>query len=424
MNDSKPEVRRHFAALHLAVAAAACVYDAPLPSTYMVRDSVGVRIVESEEPAWGPDEGWTIGPEPALHIGVMEGAEEYQFTVIGGRGQYGGTWQQSDGTIVAADAGTRQIRKYDSAGSFLNGWGRRGEGPGEFRRLTIFPYPGDSIVAFDIARYTFYDSAGNLGRILALDLREMDPTGELPMPVASTGFMRAFDDGSFLAMRFPTPIRYPGQCQSPEHIVLRFTATGELTDTIGVYTAPTNCTPPEGSPLISLPFVPEFVFAGSGESVYVGSESGFEIHQTTLPSRDQTVIRASHVDLRATEAHRDGYRDFQRGLAQVNNRDLPSIERALLEVEFPEVVPAFSQLLVDSGNHLWVRHFKQRWADGPETWSIFAPEGYLLGTVETPARLQVRQIEIDFILGIWTDEFDVRYVRKYDLVGRVTRGID
>jgi ligand-binding sensor domain-containing protein len=100
----------------------------------------------------------------------------------------------------------------------------------------------------------------------------------------------------------------------------------------------------------------------------------------------------------------------------MNNRDLPTVERALLEVTFPQTIPAFSQLMEDSEGNLWVRHFKMRWSTGPETWSVFAPEGYLLGTVQTPEALQVRQIGTDFIAGIWTDELDIRYLRKYALI--------
>ncbi len=152
--------------------------------------------------------------------------------------------------------------------------------------------------------------------------------------------------------------------------------------------------------------------------MYVGSVVGFEIRRVSMSDGGQSVIRASHVDLSATDAHRSGYRDNARELARMNRRDLASVERALLEVAYPEAVPAFSQLLVDSEEYLWVRHYTQRWSKGPETWSVFAPEGYLLGTIDTPERLQVRQIGGDFILGIWTDELEVRYVRKYDLVRR------
>jgi hypothetical protein len=402
----------------MIVAASTSACEPSAPPTYTARDSVGIRIVESTAPSWAPGEEWTVSTEPTLHIGVVDGgAEEYRFTAIAGLAQHGGTWRQGDGTIVAADFGSRQIRRYGSDGTFLNAWGRRGDGPGEFQNLGVFPYRGDSIVAVDITRYSFYDSEGNAGRTLSLpQLREMDPARERPIPIASTGFLLAFQDGAFLAVRSPTPIVTFGECQSSNRIFFRYAPDGQFADTIGVFDAPANCWAERGSGLLTLPFPHEFVFTADGENVYVGGIVGFEVRHISLDSRSQTLVRASHVDLRTTDAIRTGFGDNAVEVARANNMDIPSVRRALADLEYPETVPAFSQLLTDPEGHLWVRHYKQRWTVGPETWSVFAPEGFLLGVVDTPERLQVRQIGSDFIFGIWTDELDIRYVREYALL--------
>jgi hypothetical protein len=395
---------------------AACASEGTVSEAYTVRDSAGLRIVESAQPTWGVGEAWTVTAEPVLHIGVADGgAEEYRFTAIAGLAQHGGTWQLEDGTIVAADFGSRQIRRYASDGTFTHGWGRRGQGPGEFQQLLVVPYRGDSILAIDVVRYSFYDAEGSLGRLVTVDLREVDNTGARPLPIASTGLQLAFADGSFLAIRSPAPIFTAGECTADERIFFRFDADAQFVDTIGVYPAPDRCFTAPGSALLSIPFEQEFVFTAHGTDVYVGSVDGFEVRRVSVLDGNETLIRASHVDQTTTDAHRNGFGDFAREIASSNNRDPAAVERELLEVEFPPTVPAFSQLMVDSDGHLWVRHYKQRWSPGPETWSVFAPEGHLLGTVETPEDLQVRQIERDFILGIWTDDFDIRYVRKYGL---------
>jgi hypothetical protein len=409
-------VTRRFTIIAAAALTAACASEGALSDAYTVRDSAGIRIVESIQPTWGVGEGWTVTAEPVLHIGVADGgAEEYRFTVIAGPAQHGGTWQLGDGTIVAADFGTRQVRRYAADGTFMNAWGRRGDGPGEFQQFQVLPYRGDSILVIDVVRYSFYDREGSLGRMVTVDLREVDVSGARPRPIAATGLQLAFDDGSFLAIRNPAAIFTPGECQSSERIFFRFDAQGQLADTIGVYPAPDRCFPDPASGLLSLPFDQEFVFTTHGTDVYVGGVDGFEVRRVSVEG-SQTLIRAAHLDLTTTDAHRSGYRDNAREVVRANNMDMAAAERALLEVEYPPTVPAFSQLMVDSDGHLWVRHYKQRWAGGPETWSVFAPEGHLLGTVDTPESLQVRQIERDFILGIWTDELEIRYVRKYGLL--------
>jgi hypothetical protein len=405
--------------MSVATLAAACESTGPdASSTYLVRDSANIRIVESRAPSWGREEAWTVTPEPVLHIGVVEGPEEYRFTVIGGVGQHGGTWQQSDGTIVAADAGSRQLRRYAPDGTFLNSWGGRGDGPGEYRTLSASPYRGDSIRANDQGRYVFYDSQGNLGRTIALDLTEIDTSGERPIPIASTGFMLSFEDGTFLATRVPAfVLRTPGEVLYPVWTFFRYSPDGELMDTIGVYQAPEIRSPAEGSALLSLPFPEEFVFTADDAHVYVGSVGRFEIRRVSLTDGTESLLRAPYVDLTTTDTHRAEFRNAARFVAEANPSfaDMQSVERALLEIEFPETVPAFSQLITDSEGYLWVRHYKLRGSGGTETWSVFAPEGYALGTVETPERLQVRQIGLDFIMGIWTDELEVRFVRKYGL---------
>ncbi len=74
-----------------------CDSVSPPPSKFTVRDSAGVQIAESTAPAWAPGEAWTVGGEPAVHIGAIDGREEYQFTIIAG------VWRVPDGGFVVAD---------------------------------------------------------------------------------------------------------------------------------------------------------------------------------------------------------------------------------------------------------------------------------------------------------------------------------
>mgnify|MGYP006190973157 CR=1 FL=1 len=47
-----------------------------------------------------------------------------------------GATRFSDGTLVIANAGSRELYRYDSGGRFLGAFGKIGDGPGEFRALT------------------------------------------------------------------------------------------------------------------------------------------------------------------------------------------------------------------------------------------------------------------------------------------------
>jgi hypothetical protein len=78
------------------------------------------------------------------------------------------------------------------------------------------------------------------------------------------------------------------------------------------------------------------------------------------------------------------------------------------------MLPAFSELLVDGAGNLWVRDPRPL-EDQPHHWSVFDREGRWLGTVQTPADLQVRQIGPDWMLGTAQDEMEVEHVRMYRL---------
>ena len=152
----------------------------------------------------------------------------------------------------------------------------------------------------------------------------------------------------------------------------------------------------------------------SRTGLYVGSSRDFEVQRFRLDGVPDRLIRSSHRSLVLTREYRDIFEKSERErLAESASRQ--EFARAFAAVEFPETVPPYSQLLVDSEDHLWVRDYKIRGTPGPEVWGVFAPEGQLLGTLETPESLEVRQIGADFILGIWTDELDIKYVRMYTL---------
>jgi hypothetical protein len=166
--------------------------------------------------------------------------------------------------------------------------------------------------------------------------------------------------------------------------------------------------------MASSAFSAPLAYGVRGSRLYLGVPPHFQFDVIAADGSVEGILRASHLDLTVTEAARDGYRTQQRE-SQAGQRDPAGMERALQGVEFPATRPPFSQALVDGLDHLWVRHYRLPGAVGPEAWSVFHPEGHLLGLVEMPERLQVRQIGGDFVLGIWTDELDVRHIRLYSL---------
>ncbi len=103
-------------------------------SSFTVRDSAGIRIVESTEPA--EDRPWVISDSPLFQVGNVSGRPEYELYRVRG------ALRLSDGSIVIANGGTDELRWYSLTGEFLHSAGGTGEGPGEFLALaSVFTWP-------------------------------------------------------------------------------------------------------------------------------------------------------------------------------------------------------------------------------------------------------------------------------------------
>lgn len=98
---------------------------------------------QTERPADAPG-NWTLGAEPTLHIGVLEGDEAYQLHDVRD------ALRLPDGRIVVANQGTREVRTYAADGQFLGASGEDGDGPGQWRAISnVHPVQGDTLLVVD-----------------------------------------------------------------------------------------------------------------------------------------------------------------------------------------------------------------------------------------------------------------------------------
>ncbi len=81
-----------------------------------------------------------------------------------------------------------------------------------------------------------------------------------------------------------------------------------------------------------------------------------------------------------------------------------------------ETFPAFAQVAADALGHLWVREYDLPGEERANPlWTVFDPDGRVLGLVETPPGLRVHEIGEDHILGRATDSLGVEYVQMWRL---------
>ena len=402
------------ATLVLSFAIAACAGDADPVTPTSVRDSSGVEIVESHEPLWSAGRGWTVSERPVASVGSEDASEEYSLYRVMA------ALRLPNGNIVIANSGTHQLKFYDSSGAFIRSVGREGEGPGEFRRM-MYAWPvGDSIFVADygLSRVSVFSAEGEFGRTVTLD-----------KPPESFGVTASggFSDGSILGFEFVFDRTAPpdGLHRSDMRFLYRrYSREGDVMDSLGVFlqsesiresttiTNPTTGETGRGMMSSSAPFGLSGTTTARGDFLYHGTGGSYEIQQFTREGALARLIRRPIPNPAVTESDKDLFREDWL-------EDAGDWQRSrVLDLKFPDTKPAYGRFRVYALGNLWVEDYSIGRKHKTGVWTVFDPEGRMLGTVQVDRGLAVTAIGDDYVMGVWRSEFDVEQVRVY----RLTKG--
>jgi len=366
----------------------------PPPSTEY-RDSAGVVIAASSRPQWTSGDQWQLDTVPFLTLSGSDPAFEFYRVVD--------ATLLKDGRLVVLDAGSCQVRFFDKSGSFLYALGQKGEGPGDFQRLTsISPFRGDSLLVFDywLRRATILTPSGALGRVLTLsgDLPayELHPAGD------SLLVAKAWSLSEFLEIEGPYRLRY---------LILTVTDGGEVLDTIadvaGWAAYKINR---EGGGYLDFAalFLVDGHIAVGRAGVYTGDAERMEFLRYSVGGELQRIVRVPVLDEVLTQDEIAAER-----AAMLRPEASAQTREVVPRLPAPLMRPAFGDLQLDEAGYLWVARYwsPRREADAPVLWYIFNPDGAWLGSVTTPARFSVLEIGTDYLLGTRRDDVDAEHVQ-------------
>lgn len=410
---------------------------APGTPAHQVRDSAGIRIIENDRPADGSRLAWEIGPEPALTIGAMEGADAFQLKWVED------ALRLDDGRIVIANSGTRQLLVFDEAGEHLATWEPKSERPGyrgsgsafddeiAWRRLFWTErWPGDSIA---VCHGTSSEDATELREptnrglellsVLDLEGRHVR-TVDLFRSAPETKCRDVLSDGSIVASRSlressrhpDTGIHRPGVRFSLLH------ADGSLRADLGTHLGAEEFfyldesdVRPGGWYMPDPPFRRIVVWEAWGDLAIVTRTDRYEIRAYGADGSLTRIVRRDH-DVRApTEEDRDAFRtDYVAAFNRAESRELNT--NIVNAVPLAESFPAFHAIEVDARGYLWVREYDLpgEGRDRPQ-WTVFDPDGIVQGFVETPAGLEIYEIGANYLLGKATDELRAEHVQLWPL---------
>ena len=365
-----------------------------------VTDSAGVRIVASSGPAWSAGDGWRLGTEPTLTIGLVEGDPNYMFERISL------ALRLEDGTFVVGERGANEIRLFDAAGVYIRTLGGNGEGPGEFGLLYEVWARGDTIWASDnlLRRVSVFERGGDVLETIRVEAAPGRGSGSatshfadgtLLVLNASSGTIR-FRNGDVVAGAVWSLDRYSRGGRFMNEISPLQASSRWDHDIQGIASA------------MYLPFsVGTPPFAASGEDVYAGTGTEASIERWNNDGVLSHVVRWTIPERRVSDEDKSRYR--QAYSVAPRHIDAAAWARYLRETPFPERMPLYGRFLVDAERNLWAERFRPSWEE-QSSWYVFDEQGAWLGEVDTPPGLHIFEIGADYVIGLRRDALDVPFV--------------
>ena len=402
-----------------AIAAGACNGSERPAAGVVVRDSAGIRIVESATPLIAPG-SWTVSSVPAVEIGANE-RDSMQILH-----DVAGAVRLSDGRIVIAHGVAPALRWFDSTGAFTHGTGRFGQGPGEFDGgegaiwiYSLWALPGDSIATWEHSRrrLQLFDSQGRYVRAL---MTELPPN----MPAQSYPQIAGRVDGGFIFFLHDEEAMGPlGTTRLDSADLLRYDDAGRYARSIArvptflTYFREMRSRAGRTMPVATrLPFSPPWSFAVDRDRFYQGGRARYEIAAHDTAGAIRLLIRRPGPLRPLTTAVVDDYKAQLLAAAGDDPNRRRDIEDRLDPSKLPDSLPAYRALRVDREGMLWVRLYDP--AGTSPMWSVHDRDGRWVTDVAIPTALSIQEIGRDYILAVVPDDVGVERVRLYRLTGR------
>ena len=394
--------RPHLILLLLAPAAA-CAPDPspPADATPQTADSAGVLIVTYERTptAAAP---FQLAAEPRYRHGASPG--DYALQEVGvGR-------LLPDGSAVVYDPWNSELVVLGQDGTTYEVLATEGEGPGEVGSVSaIFALGQDSVLVADL----------NLGRMTLFVGASVARTAGLRLS-GRLGVEGIGSSGELLLATYWGPSVFEEEWL-PGHMTRFDMETGAL-DTIASYDL--NPRIPPGLQWDPIRAAGE-VMVAAGQFVYTRSDRAevtwrlpdgtvtqivqWQAEPALLTEEWLEPIEAEH--LMSVRMHSPGVPDAR--IAEITRRNM-----AAYHASIGRPMPLFGSPFADAEGRIWLPSYKpggERHSVAP--YSVIAPDGEWLGTVEAPPGFRMLDVAGGLVLGVARDEMDVESVVVYELVG-------
>lgn len=170
----------------------------------------------------------------------------------------------------------------------------------------------------------------------------------------------------------------------------------------------------EGFMARGLPYGRFSISSAAPEGVWVGDANTYEVRYFGASGGLERILRLDAPLHAVTDDDVEAY--IRVNVDEDSNdenrrRELRAMTR---EMPIPDYRPPYQGVIVDTQSNLWVQDYGVPGED-VSTWTIFDPEGRVLGRLDTPARTRLLEVGGDYILGRTADQFDVESLTLWTL---------
>ena len=349
---------------------------------------------------------WTLGAQPSVTLGLDESNPAALLQTIVG------ATRLPDGSILVGDHGDFALKLFARDGAYQRSYGRKGSGPGEIRYLRAMLRCGDSVFTFDIEE-------GHRVSVFSLDGRYARAFRFRGPPGQQTSYRSACNSAGRFAhfgWEAKSEIR-PGMHRS---LVPVWLSRGDSSAPQAVDSIPGSerWGFARGGQIVGsrpLPLGKQPVLGIGRTAFFVGSADRFQIRAYDFTGR--RLADLERPDSPVAVSRSDIHDEVERAVGESPGGEArrTQIEQAYAEITFPTTLPAYTQLIVDADDFVWVRAFPRGTGD-TVLWSVFAPTGRLVAEVAVTKHLELYEVGRDYVLGRYLDPGEaVPQLRLYRL---------
>jgi hypothetical protein len=313
----------------------------------------------------------------------------------------------SDGRIALLNAGSSEVKVFSSSGEPELQFGRRGDGPGEFRNVwSLQVLEGDTLVIGNYRpwQFTFFTASGEFVR--AVEMR--------PIVIERPESAVALPGGTQFLVGEPCCHSQTG-FSDRNLTVARYGPDGALQDTVGSFPFDRlGYLEPE------LGYVGPPIFGATGaviplehDLILHTSGRGSQIDVRDLAGELRRSIRWTGRPLRVEP--RDGA-EWRRITRQEYEERFPGVDPRVLEAQvgdgrpMADEFPSPEEIIASGDGRVWAKEYDRPFDEGPSRWLVFERDGAFACEVLLPTNFQVLEVGGDYLLARTTDDLGVEFL--------------